>query len=272
MPFPLIYIAIASWLSIVGGIYGLFSKAEDVIIEKSKTAISNWLKNLDFTSELPNVPALFAETFDSIFTKKHFSDECILRSCVASLISVLMLFLISTMLFNLRDFFLELDVFWGAIGFISASFFFNFIPDYLSLLETRTLIKLARKTHSATIIIILLLVDLLLTFIIFTINYFIISTISDKPFDPIIFSDILRAIQFDHYLSIFLYSTFFTSVWLWLYAISGFIIKLISSTRKGLRFFQRHLDIDNKPLRSMAFVLITLITLTYFIIALFLLF
>ena len=70
-----------------------------------------------------------------------------------------------------------------------------------------------------------------------------------------------------------LYAYFaFLIIWLWLYAISGFIIKLISSTRKGLQFFQRHLDIDNKPLRSMAFVLITIITLTYLIIAIFLLF
>ncbi len=96
MPFPLIYVA--SWLSIVGGICGLFSAAEDVIIAKSKSAISNWLKNFDFTSELPNVPALFAETFDTIFTKKHFSWKCSFRSSVASLISVLIMILIVSLL------------------------------------------------------------------------------------------------------------------------------------------------------------------------------
>ena len=154
----------------------------------------------------------------------------------------------------------------------------------MSLLETRALINLMKKSTSSFTTIFLLLVDLIITFLIFALlGYFFFLGIiifflrRELPTDSFesflrVCLQILDAIQFKNELSIFLYSTFFTSIWLWLYAISGFIIKITSSTRKSLLFFQRNLDIVNKPLRSMALVLITLITLAYLIIAIFLLF
>ena len=62
---------------------------------------------------------------------------------------------------------------------------------------------------------------------------------------------------------IFVYSAFLTSVWLWLYALSGFLVKAIARSRKGLHFLQRHLNIEEHPLRSMGFVLMLLVTVGY---------
>ena len=54
-----------------------------------------------------------------------------------------------------------------------------------------------------------------------------------------------------------------TSVWLWLYALSGFLVKAIARSRKGLHLLQKHLNLEEHPLRSMGFVLMLLVTVVY---------
>ncbi len=65
------------------------------------------------------------------------------------------------------------------------------------------------------------------------------------------------------FFGVWIYSTFLTSVWLWLYALSGFLVKTIARSRKGLHFLQEHLNIEEHPLRSMGFVLMLLVTVVY---------
>ena len=65
------------------------------------------------------------------------------------------------------------------------------------------------------------------------------------------------------FVGIFIYSTFLTSVWVWLYALSGFLVKGIAASRKGLHFLKRHLNLEEHPLRSMGFVLMFLVTAGY---------
>ena len=67
----------------------------------------------------------------------------------------------------------------------------------------------------------------------------------------------------ESFLGIFIYSTFLTSVWLWLYALSGFLVKAFARSRKGLHFLQKHLNVEEHPLRSMGFVLMLLVTVVY---------
>ncbi len=58
----------------------------------------------------------------------------------------------------------------------------------------------------------------------------------------------------------FFYSTFFTSIWAWLYAVSRFVLEIISRTQRGLSFLQDKLDVDKKPFRAMGFTLVLIIT------------
>jgi hypothetical protein len=62
---------------------------------------------------------------------------------------------------------------------------------------------------------------------------------------------------------IFFYSTFFTSVWVWLYAVAGGLLRLASYLGLVLRGLRGILDIQNKPLRSIGMVSNLLITLVY---------
>jgi len=62
---------------------------------------------------------------------------------------------------------------------------------------------------------------------------------------------------------IFFYSAFFTSVWLWLYALAGGLVKFGHYADIGIRGFKKTFDVENKPLRSLGFVSNVAITLVY---------
>jgi hypothetical protein len=57
--------------------------------------------------------------------------------------------------------------------------------------------------------------------------------------------------------------TLITSVWLWLYAVSGLVIKLARRLNIGFEWFNRTFDIEKKPLQSIGLVSASLVTLGY---------
>jgi hypothetical protein len=67
--------------------------------------------------------------------------------------------------------------------------------------------------------------------------------------------------RFDFY--ILWLPTFFTSIWLWLYAGSGFLLKFARRFDKSLGWFNRRFDIEHKPLSSIGLVAGGLMALVY---------
>jgi len=60
-----------------------------------------------------------------------------------------------------------------------------------------------------------------------------------------------------------LYPAFFTSIWLWLYAGSGFLLKAARRFDVGFDWFNRKFDIEKKPLQSIGLVAGALVALVY---------
>ena len=50
------------------------------------------------------------------------------------------------------------------------------------------------------------------------------------------------------------YASYFTSIWLWLYAASGFLLKAARRFDFGFEWFNRRFDIEKKPLQSIGLV------------------
>jgi len=61
----------------------------------------------------------------------------------------------------------------------------------------------------------------------------------------------------------FVLPAFFTSIWLWLYAGSGFILKAARRFDIGFDWFSRKVDIEKKPLQSMGLVSGVLVAVVY---------
>ncbi|MBW2608079.1 MAG: hypothetical protein JRD05_10640 [Deltaproteobacteria bacterium] len=275
---------IVSWLGVITGIFTLFEKASDSLKEESRVAISQWLMNVGMQGGQPKWPTLFAATFDSVFTKRHLSWSCFWRSSLASVFAVILIALLLNSLGIVTDIYETIsEEGIGAVLFalLFCCIVFNIIPDYISLLETRIVINWMSKKNTFLHILVLLLLDIVATNIIFfVITFMLLSLLTLLPgFDLVMtikkglnmYIQGLTLSGKDKNMGIFIYSTFFTSIWVWLYAFSGLCVGIVNKSKSVLEFFKKHLAIEDRPLRSMGFVIVLIITFGYLVGGLFLL-
>jgi hypothetical protein len=71
-----------------------------------------------------------------------------------------------------------------------------------------------------------------------------------------------------NFLLLWILPAFFTSIWLWLYAGSGFLLKAARRFDMGFDWFNRKFDIEKKPLQSIGLVAGALVAVTYWTVAL----
>lgn len=281
---------LGSWFLVIRITWWFFNKEkEDTLRSEIKTIISNWLRNRKLEKlekKITNWPMTFAAVFDGIFGKKHFSRRCIIRSCIASFVTVLVLTLFWWMTHP--------DDFYGILSktslyefiliYLLITIFLNSFADYFSLLETRWIIDRIKDTNSTPNILGFLAIDFVATVSIFlavmTISLFpIIYIVSFFPenygsngylemlshyWGELYYAITLKSEQGnDITVGVWLYSTFFTSIWVWLYFLSGLIVKIIVFFAKLLGWTVRFLDIDNKPLRSIGVVGVVIVSFIF---------
>jgi len=282
MDTPFIVAYLLSFAGLSGAIYGLFAKAGETVKDDSKKAVSKWLQNIELEKDAPNWPATFASLFDRVFTERHFSWKCFRRSSIASMSAVIFMILIfivvnqglvGTYVVEAKQSF-KLDL-TSFIGLFLFTIILNIFPDYISLLVSRYILKKMCDTQSGFRWCVLLIIDFFITpaiFILFLHGVFLFSDLfsSNPPASGLgeTMLKVLKGLDLSSkrgMLGIYLYTTFFTSVWIWFYAGSGFLIKLIVRGGIFLSFFRKHLNIEEQPFRSMGFVLIILISFAYLI-------
>lgn len=333
IPPALVYLA--SWLSVTGGVWALFDRAETVATEEAKQAVTRWLRNLDPAGPLARWPATFAVVFDRVFGARHLSWRCFGRSCVASVASVAIvtglwvaLRRAEAVTFITRD--LSGSLVFGLVV-VLLSLVLNTLPDYLSLLKTRYVIRWMTTRPSlgrtaAGLVLDGLLTTTLAAGVIVGVASRVGLTAPGLPpavgaaespraflvqrVLPLTAERGLPVItQVDVYFpaaplettaarlareghpaaapaptarpaapprivvsgipwGIFFYSTFFTAVWVWLYAGAGGLLRLAAALGFTLHRLCGVLDIERKPLRSLGMVCIVLITFGYLILPL----
>ena len=163
---------------------------------------------------------------------------------------------------------LILDFGWMLAG----GLFFNLVPDYVSLLETRFVLSRMRRTGRLGQLA-WLVVDIAATTLIFFLAFFlIVLPLDGSDLGDIFSTEVLRAFWLiltpmltlsreGYYFAPgmfgpFLWTTYFTSVWLLLYQLSGVLLRVV----RGAVFVRRHLNINEKPLSSMGFLAGGLVT------------
>jgi hypothetical protein len=167
---------------------------------------------------------------------------------------------------------------------------FNFLPDYLSLLKTRAIIAYMMQNPSRVGNYLLLVVDTLASFGIWLIAFFSLSWIIhgvgyghaphiaavqayyDSSGRPGIFFFIKHppdgsGTTIIDPMNIFLYSTLFTSVWVWLYVLSGWLTRTFRFVKKWGSVLTPYLNVEEKPLHSLGVVAICFESLLYWLVA-----
>jgi hypothetical protein len=201
-------------------------------------------------------------------------------SAVASFASVLIVILLWGALRPNQFFaFLTGEFYWKEI-LVGLAFFavLNLLPDYLSLLESRYVIKLMQRGRSLARMILLLLLDLLVTVGIGFAAWMLLSLpVMSRETSWQIFVERILPLTASRVggegwgaAGVFFYSTFFTSVWVWLFAISTQAVRLAEYFGIGLNRLKWLLDIQQKPIQSLGVMSILLLTFAYLFIPFFL--
>ena len=164
-----------AWGGCVGAVWFLFEKTEDTLHEDARSSIGSWLARLEVARFIREWPANFAEIFDSVFGRRHLSVRCLAASCLcSSFFSAVVFFvwkaeqpMIYQLYANQRGFMAS------AVGAMLLVMFVNWIPDYISLLESRHVIGLVRENRSTVWILVVLVADLAITFAIWVLGVYV---------------------------------------------------------------------------------------------------
>lgn len=220
------------------------------------------LSNKERKEESPSQQ--FDSLLDEFFGRKHLSWKCFIRSFI---ISSLVVIILATIAFAISK---NVDKYFFAM-IIVLSPFTNILPDYVSLLESRIIINYIGKNKNIMLKCFYFLLDMVFSLTIFTIGLIVafftvdfnndimnktqVSTI-EYLYDT--FWDILRlmgeAISFENnILAVYLYSTFTTSIWVWLYVISAMSIRFSSGVKTMIGYLS-FLDLKDQPIKVIGVV------------------
>jgi hypothetical protein len=243
-------------VGLAGTVWKGFGVIENHLNEDAKLKIAIWLLDLHVPLEkMQTWLETFASVFDRVFGRNHLSWKCFWRSAVISYLSI---FVVGSYLDGLRYSFTSYQIYakfrYGFVG--------NVLPDYVSLLETRYVMSLIRKAETSLLRAVLVLVDFILTSSIALLTaHTILSTwwVND---DPRKWDWSLSGIVVNHFLDFhqshswitFVIPAFLTSIWLWLYTGSGFLIRASRRFNVGFEWFNRNFDVEHKPLQSIGLV------------------
>ena len=120
------------------------------------------------------------------------------------------------------------------LDFILVGAVLNLIPDFISLAQTRWIVKKLSRERLGIRQVGWLLLDFILTGLIILIPLVIYHRFTQDV--PIGIGSMLESMLAFRMTSVFFYSTFVTSIWLWLFAISVWTLRILSSEKLRSRF------------------------------------
>lgn len=157
------------WAGITGLILAWFSSADEGLDEPKKWARQLFLADRHSNRALrpSRWVSAFSKMFDKVFGPKHVSWQCYKTSLKVSLATTLFASIIVLFSVDSGTGFAQYFSPFTSINFWFFAIIANATADYVSLLETRYLVRLMGKTQSTLLQLFILILDLILTILIF---------------------------------------------------------------------------------------------------------
>ena len=253
----------------------LFRFAEADLSPHMKAMATRWLLPVKGKVEVNSAEA-FLNMFEAVFGPKHLSWRCIWRSALASMLGYTLMLVIFLIARGQYDYF-DHAIFLFAAGFLGV--ILNIVGDYFSLWETRVLLRIgARRPGLLPILIVL---DALLTFAIFSAGIFSVSVImyglNVSDFEKILAQTMMlievtsqgwldispkttdlfkrETLLFASVFGASLATAYITSLWLWLSVIFGPIARaLVWSRTTGATFLGKLFDVEHRPFTALGYL------------------
>ena len=261
-----------TFLGIVAGVAKGFEWGDDGLSKEGRVRLSKWLKNVPGDKQIDAWARAFPNLIDRVFGSRPLSWKFMLRSCVASLIAVGCVTFIFTLFthHSLSNLF-EIDNPNEIPIVVFMSLVTNCVPDYLSLLISRFIVRQMLRHNAPASVFVLLLVDTVLTTIIALVSVFTammltlysvvegsvygglrdFTQLSVQP-NTIPLIGLLNPRHFaeDPMFAIFFLASFFTSVWVWLYVLASVAIRVLHKGRFIWVKIVPALSIEDKPMQA----------------------
>lgn len=267
---------------LAGIVWKFFERVDAVLSDQTKFEIAVWLVGRKKISPvIQSWPETFANVFDRVFGIKHLSWRCFHRSAIASVgsltIAGLCCFFLNPSLFHTMTSMFRLHwLIWAGIVVVA-----NILPDYLSLLESRYALSKMRQSDPsvgrmrwASIAVVFVSLDIVITFFLAALASELARGLWDLAYSGILLpqaarkgkdwgalANLQQAIinmmlipQLGARSWLWIYPAFFTSIWVWLYAGSGFLLRAARRFDIGFAWFNRKFDIEKHPLSAIGLV------------------
>jgi hypothetical protein len=235
-------------------------------------------------------PDTFTKVFDRVFGERHFTTKCLLRSFILTII-LYGVFYCVVVVYNggwiesFTSYTVDVDVppnsslhfinphistttTYSDLVILPVFLAIAAIGDYLTLLETRVALAVSVRKNKTLVLWVALVADAVVTsataiFIMHLNIYFQSSFHGYGKWTHYGLNDFLHPPKFLWFELIvgypqdrllWFYPAFFTSIWLWLYAASGFLLKAARRFDIAFAWFNRKFDIEKKPLSAIGLV------------------
>jgi hypothetical protein len=270
-------------LGLFWGVHRLFAAVGDVLSENHRLEIAVWLLDLRTAATVEPWTATFAKVFDRVFGDKHVSWRCFWKSSLASLC---MAAVATTLLRGMSDI-RKAPFLWCLRSILG-----NVLPDYISLLETRSMLTVMSRLRGALLIAMALWLDLVLTNMLATlagtlgsmVDGIWLSHIMGWPLWPwarynlmafekfltewswiksVLTFEAIKQYPRHSIVVLYVYPAYFTSIWLWLYALAGFALRGAGRFDALVAWLISHMDIEKKPLHSIGLVAGAIVAIAY---------
>jgi hypothetical protein len=290
MPLPTGLTALGTRFGVgLGLFYGavkFFDLVGDRLNEDTRLEIAVWLLGVKTAERVQNWPETFTKVFDRLFGTRHLSWKCFWRSCVITYLALL----IGGLVYSPELLSFYIPPFVGLVTTILQLLFLlivaglillctNALPDYVSLLKSRYLLRFMASQRSFIVMSLLVLFDVLLTLTIgaagIDLGLRFTNFISGgRPTEALTIRWLIGMYTHPFSLSrmaqegrpeypMLIFPAFFTIIWTLLYASSGFLLKTARRFDVGFEWFNRHMDIEKKPLQSIGIVAGVIVAVVY---------
>ena len=256
-----------SALGIVTGTAKSFSWLDGMLNDRGRKAIAHWLMNAPEDASHDSWTNVFPSLIDRVFGPRVLSIKFFLRSCVASAIAILVVSVIMIRGIEGWDWDTARTEIPQLLIFSIGS---NMLPDFCSLVLSRAVLRMMERWPTPGAITVLLGLDTALTgciglvsgnlglfvMLIGTQNQVTLRQVLGNLLETEFLGEAtLREAGLSGAMiismRIFFFSAFFTSVWVWLYVVSGVLLKMIRRVGMVWRNVSPYLDIEKRPLKAL---------------------
>lgn len=257
---------LVAMVGVVAGVAKGFEWFDSALSPEGKRRLGQWLKNVPGTEQVDAWASVFPDLIDKVFGPKPLSWIFFLRSCVASLIAIAVLFILGLLHYGERG--LLKDMADSGPSFLAlvvvslaTALIVNCVPDYLSVIISRFIVRMMAERPTILRTLLYLLLDVLLTLVL-ALGWNIAVSIwslspsayqsSLKP-HPVLYAFHLvkrgvDGLEYYPVMWVFIGASLFTSVWVWLYVLASAAIRIIHKVRFIWLKIVPFLNVEKQPM------------------------